>query len=389
MFSKLNLQEDLEVVEIGDSPAKKARHNPQDADVKIELGDNTTPLQILGYIPLPGDGALPGPPVNFCGSHETPEKHLNKAKVPFPRKEKLTKPAADIEETQVQNGPETPGRREDDTILEEMPNLTHEEEPTQGDRACPATQQEEYREDDEQPTLELEEFANVESKWDNDWEGSMLGNEMDEMHQMLVHSMLDKSPGALSETDFKDLLSTQDDLVERALSQLCTAENGGLKARSDNETKLSCGNLALDEAAQNDFKFPMNGCAMCTKFQRAMQTDEKLKQGYKACKTRLKKEAFRQTYAKAEFELAKKERTYEEGMRQEDIDEGEYLPFVRLVEKEGGFQFASSIKAAKLYALKCIKMGHPWVSPSPMTERLEFLRMSRKVRHIFTRSRVS
>ncbi len=56
-----------------------------------------------------------------------------------------------------------------------------------------------------------------------------------------------------------------------------------------------------------------------------------------------------------------------------DNTKGQHLPVERVVEKEGGWKKASSLRAGLLHFKKCFELEAPWSLRDSMTERYDVL----------------
>jgi hypothetical protein len=196
--------------------------------------------------------------------------------------------------------------------------------------------------------------------------------------------------GMLKQTGLDDVLRTCEhgdgfvsdnlEVVERAF--LSMGETTGLLSRESH--RESCGDKELDEAMTNGGEFgPKSNLRQ--RFQRRSMSDKEFRKSYQKCRTRAAKANFRKEFAKELHGEAMKSQTYSSGITQDEVEDGEYLCWSNLVAAEGGHNCASNVQAAKLHALKCLRMGPPWTDFNTMTERVEFLRYTKKKRSIFSR----
>ena len=74
-----------------------------------------------------------------------------------------------------------------------------------------------------------------------------------------------------------------------------------------------------------------------------------------------------------------------QSITKEDREQGEYLPFDVIVDREGGQNRRAALLAAGRYVHKCIRMKSDWIHYNSMTERWEYLYIRKMRQDIFTK----
>lgn len=96
------------------------------------------------------------------------------------------------------------------------------------------------------------------------------------------------------------------------------------------------------------------------------------------------KAQFRKDWAVAKIQKTIRTRTRSQSYQRIDEQQGEYIPFSILWQREGGHRDPMALPAAIAHATKCLQMSGPWISINTMTGRLEFLHLKRLVREQFS-----
>ena len=125
-------------------------------------------------------------------------------------------------------------------------------------------------------------------------------------------------------------------------------------------------------------------CRWGLRFSRAI--DGGLSKEYKAAQTRSEKAAFKQDWAKAQFERITVRREKSQSFQRVDIKHGVYRPFGALYQRQGGKDDPLAWQAAKNIADACVKMGPPWTRYNEMSKRTEFLDMEYSHRSEFSKA---
>jgi len=98
---------------------------------------------------------------------------------------------------------------------------------------------------------------------------------------------------------------------------------------------------------------------------------------YKSVVGTAAKAAFRAQWAKNEADRVISSKTHAQCWSVVDSTKGEYLPFGMIVQREGGWCDPTAIEAASRYARKCQMMGKPWTQFNSMTDRVDYLYLSK------------
>ena len=113
------------------------------------------------------------------------------------------------------------------------------------------------------------------------------------------------------------------------------------------------------------------------KWQKQKSAMTSLSDQYDKCVGRPAQQAFKLAWAKEEYEKVQKAKTHSQTWRLVDTTRGEYLSFGMLVKREGGWKDSSAISAATRYCQKACVMGKPWTVWNAMTERYDYLYISK------------
>ena len=171
-------------------------------------------------------------------------------------------------------------------------------------------------------------------------------------------------------SDFDEVEAIAESVAKRAADLL--------KPRTEDDPDLAM----LHEASQTGIKA---GSAMAQRLMRSLTPEEKeeyknLGKGYS------EKSEWRKRWAAKQYTLKKKEKTETESWGVEDITEGQYLSFSRVLQEEGGNNPTwQDQKAAFNYVLRCCLLGHEWTLFNEMTGRTDFFYISKMRRESFAR----
>lgn len=100
---------------------------------------------------------------------------------------------------------------------------------------------------------------------------------------------------------------------------------------------------------------------------------------YQALGSNLAKAAFRKRWAAEQFAACIARREKENVYEKLDMSKGVWLPFTRIVQKEGGDEAA--VSAAENYIKSCMMKG--WVKTNRMTQRTEYLYLKSEIHESF------
>jgi hypothetical protein len=113
------------------------------------------------------------------------------------------------------------------------------------------------------------------------------------------------------------------------------------------------------------------------KWQKQKSAMTSLSDQYDKCAGRPAQQAFKLAWAKEEYEKMQKTKTHSQTWRMVDTTRGEYMSFGMVVKREGGWKDSSAISAATRYCQKASVMGKPWTVWNSMTERYDYLYISK------------
>ena len=175
--------------------------------------------------------------------------------------------------------------------------------------------------------------------------------------------------------DFEDLESAQQ-YFEKELSELSQTQEQETK-NDPRQQPLGKKDQDLEEKLQAalkddnvDVRSPLG-----QKFARQHSAGE-AKLTYMERKSYAQKKAFRLEWARSQYAQLQEKKQYSRAYQRIDTTKGRYLPFARIVAEEGAD--AAALKAALKYCSKSARMGGRWVSFNAMTERWEYLYVSRE-----------
>ena len=128
----------------------------------------------------------------------------------------------------------------------------------------------------------------------------------------------------------------------------------------------------LLQEAVRDARFDMRG-PLGARWFRALRRDQKLADEYNLVSGRELRRAFKVEWAKTQLQCVEERK--EECNTSSIIEKnyGVYLPFVVIVQKEGGMDCPSSVEAAVRYCRKCCVLGGHWRKFNSFTSRWEYL----------------
>lgn len=134
----------------------------------------------------------------------------------------------------------------------------------------------------------------------------------------------------------------------------------------------------LEEVKKNGFVFGVRTTAGA-RFERHLQKLPKDQiKAYKK-QSRADKEAFRMQWAQEEYEKYTKRRSFSDEYFEATANNGVYVNWETLVEKEGGFHSKAALQGAKTYVKNCIKRGGKWVQHNAMNGRTQFLHVQKSL----------
>ena len=147
-----------------------------------------------------------------------------------------------------------------------------------------------------------------------------------------------------------------------------------------------------DEATRKWLGFLQNGAAqgvptftpLCQRLMRALTPEEKaeydkLGKGYAA------KALWRQKWCQSKYDTVVKEKRHVDSWSVEDTSIGEYLSLSCIIKKEGGRHCPKAHEAARKYILRCCLLGGRWLAWNDMTERYDYLYITKGRREVFAR----
>jgi len=117
--------------------------------------------------------------------------------------------------------------------------------------------------------------------------------------------------------------------------------------------------------------------------QKSTMTD--LADEYKKCVGRAAQQSFKLSWARKMVEKERQKRE-QQTWSMVDVTRGEYLSFGAIVLREGGWEDVHALRAAYKYVSKCAIMGSPWRLWNAMTEREDWLYMSKSWASSFEQS---
>eukprot|EP00973_Karenia_brevis_P059822 8327122-Karenia_brevis.AAC.1 len=140
----------------------------------------------------------------------------------------------------------------------------------------------------------------------------------------------------------------------------------------------------FEEAVQNGGQFTMRS-ALGQVYGRYIANNPDKKRELDMTPGRAGKAALRAKWANEQYQMLKQQKVYTESSKSAWSNDGKYMAFVNVLKAEGGDLCMEGRRAAELYCYKCMMMGGKWVQYNPMTERLEFLYITRGLSEVFSK----